>query len=595
MYMKLVTILLFTALSLVLSAIAVPLSRAKGFSHDGVIYFIRDNRTLISIIVQVLSTLLALGQTYVVTSLIGLATNARLLHRNPPRLDTLKLLQAITAKSPIFERGSKKASLISVVCLLLLQLPAALWAGSITPTINELTEKTVVEVPDFDQATSKYWASRCAPAQPCDELLGGTQDLGTFSYVNWKGLSRKVVFFSTLTNAIARTGLLANSVSQASSRNLSTPVYQKLDGTGYFYHGRSYGVGSAIGLLQPTYSGDQNAIIRRYSFVEDGYYANVSCHYNRSSQLSFAKSDRVSTPDGIYGPQGYWVHGSLPNGEWAGFPTWGVLYEGFTASIAAVNNQSRYMYGFLAGDAYSMLNQTQCEVWFTPSRFNVSVDMDAKNISVTLSQHKALDIDPSRALANISFHGVGYLSQTLTTLYTSVLGDSFRRNVENVQSRAQRKEVTDQDVVEAVEDGLRLLLDHFLEGSGAAQVMLLRKTKPMSGTITVQVFRIGAFWSALSLLFISTLIAAAAMMLYYKYGLWSKIRSDAECDFMDFKSAILGSLKGSRSEIELVKAWNGQSEDRQVGELRVQANREHLTLTVGLQTGNYIHLSDLSS
>ncbi|KAI7770224.1 hypothetical protein LZL87_002595 [Fusarium oxysporum] len=562
MYMKLVTILFFTALSLVLSAIAVPLSRAKGFSCDGV-----------------LSTLLALGQTYVVTSLIGLATNARLLHRNPPRLDTLKLLQAITAKSPIFERGSKKASLISVICLLLLQLPAALWAGSITPTINELTEKTVIEVPDFDQATSKYWASRCAPAQPCDELLGGTQDLGTFSYVNWK----------------ARTGLLANSVSQASSRNFSTPAYQKLDGTGYFYHGRSYGVGSAIGLLQPTYSGDPNAIIRRYSFVEDGYYANVSCHYNRSSQLSFAKSDRVSTPDGIYGPQGYWVHGSLPNGQWAGFPTWGVLYEGFTTSIAAVNNQSRYMYGFLAGDAYSMLNQTQCEVWFTPSRFNVSVDMDAKNISVTLSQQKALDIDPSRALANISFHGVGYLSQTLTTLYTSVLGDSFRRNVENVQSRVQRKEVTDQDVIEAVEDGLRLLLDHFLEGSGAAQVMLLRKTKPMSGTITVQVFRIGAFWSALSLLFISTLIAATAVMVYYKYGLWSKIRSDAECDFMDFKSAILGSLKGLRSEIELVKAWNGQSEDRQVGELRVQANRENFTLTVGLQTDDYIHLSDLRS
>ncbi|KAF4426160.1 hypothetical protein F53441_14137 [Fusarium austroafricanum] len=477
MYLKLVAVLFFATLSLVLSAIAVPLSRAKGFSNDGVIHFIRDNRTLVSIAVQILSTFLALGQTYVVTSLVGLATNVRLLYKSPPRLDTLKLLQAITSKSPIFEWGRKRASLTSVVCLLLLQLPAALWAGSITPTINELTEKTVVEVPYFDQATSKYWASRCAPAQPCDELLGGTQDLGTFSYVNWK----------------ARTGLLANSVSQASSRNWSTATYQKLDGTGYFYHGRSYGVGSAVGLLQPTYSGDPNALIRRYSFIEDGYYANVSCQYNRSSQLSFAKSDRVSTPGGIYSPQGYWVHGSLPNGQWAGFPTWGVLYEGFTASIAAVNNQSRYMYGFLAGDAYSMLNQTQCEVWFKPSRFNVSVDMDAKNISVALSHDKAFDIDPSRALANISFHGVGYLSQTLTTLYTSVLGDSFRRNVENVQNRAQRKEVTDQDVVEAVEDGFRLLVDHFLEGSGAAQVMLLRKTKPMSGEITIQVFHIGTF------------------------------------------------------------------------------------------------------
>ncbi|KAF5662036.1 hypothetical protein FCIRC_11641 [Fusarium circinatum] len=574
MYMKLVAIIFLAALSLVLSGIAVPLSKAKGFSSDVVIHTIRDNRTIISIIVQVLSTLLALGQTYVVTSLINLATNARLLHRNPPTLDRLKLLQAITTKSPILDWGSKRASLISVVCLLLLQLPAALWAGSITPTINELTQETLVQVPDFDQATSKFWASRCAPAQSCDQLLGETQDLGTFSFVNWK----------------ARTGLLANSVSQASSRNFSTPAYQKLDGTGYFYHGRSYGVGSAVGLLEPTYSDDSNAIIRGYSFVEDGYCANISCHYNRSSQLSFIKSDMVSTPGGIYAPQGYWVNGSLPNGQWAGFPTWGVVNEGFTSSIAAVNNQSRYMYGFLAGGAYSVLNQTQCEVWFTPSRFNVSVDMDAKNISVALSKLDSFDIDPSRALANISFHGVGYLSQTLTTLYTSVLGDSFRRNVENVQSRAQRKEVTDQDVFEAVEDGIRLLLDHFLEGSGAAQVMLLRKTKPMSGTITVQVFRVGAFWPALSLLIISTLIAAAVVLLYCKYGLWGKIMSDAECDFIDFKSAILGSVKGLRSEIDVIKAWNGQSEDRKVGQLRVRADRENSTLTVGPQTDNYIPL-----
>ncbi|KAL6923080.1 hypothetical protein FSHL1_000330 [Fusarium sambucinum] len=576
MYKKLIAILALTTLSFILSALAVPLSNAKGFSRAGAIHLIRDNRTLISIIVQILSTLLALSQTYVVTSLVGLATNARL-YRSPPKLDTLKLLQAMTAKSLSFG-GGKAAFWISVGWLLLLQLPAALWAGSITPTINELTQEMAVEVPDFDQATSKYWASRCVPAQPCDELLGGTQDLGTFSFVNWK----------------ARTGLLANSVSQASSRNFSTPAYQKLDGTGYFYHGRSYGVGSAIGLLPPTYSNDPDAIIRGYSFVEDGYYANVSCHYNRSSQLSLSKSDRVSTPGGIYGPQGYWAGGSLPNGPWAGFPTWGVLYEGFTTSIASVNNQSRYMYGFVAGDAYSVLNQTQCEVWFTPSRFNVSVDVDAKNISVTLSEFDAFDINPSRALANISFHGVGYLSQTLTTLYTSVLGDSFLRNVENVQSRAQRKEVTDQDVMEAVEDGLQLLLDHFLEGSGAAQVMLLRKTKPMTGTITIQVFRVGDFWLALSLLIISTLIAVNVAILYSRYGLWSKILSDEECDFLDFKSAILGSLKGSRSKIKLVQDWGGQSEDRKVGKLRVRANREKSTLTVGEQDSD-VSSSDSSS
>ncbi|KAH7471173.1 hypothetical protein FOMA001_g13645 [Fusarium oxysporum f. sp. matthiolae] len=563
---KLVATLIFALASLVLSALVVQLSRAKGFSNDKLVHFIRDHRTYISIVVQILSTLLALCQTYVVTSLVNVAANAKLVLPDPPlKLDTLKLLQAIAAKSPILEWENKRALMMSLAFVLLLQIPAALWAGSITPTISDLTNDMPIKVPDFDQATSKFWASQCAPAHSCDDgLLGDTQDLGTFSFVNWK----------------TRAGLLLNSVSQASSRNSSIATYQKLDGTGFVYRGRPYGVGSAVGLLQPIYSDNPKAIIRQYSFLEDGYFANVSCQYNRSSQLSFAKSGMVTMPGGINTLQGYWVHGSLPNGRWDGFPTWAVLDEGFTSSIAAVNSQSRYIYGFLAGEAYSLLNQTQCEVWFTVSRFNVSVDMDTKIISVRRSEEKPFDLDPTRALANISFHGVGYLSQTLTTLYTSVLGDSFRRNIDNVQTRRNRKEPTDEDVIEAVQDGMKLLLDHFFESSGAAQIMLLQKTKLMNGTMTIQVVRIGNFWSALGLLIIAVGISAATVILYFKYGLWGKIKLDAESDFLEFKSVILGAFKGLRSDIEPVKAWGGQSEDKEAGKLQVWAIREDSTLTL---------------
>lgn len=372
-------------------------------------------------------------------------------------------------------------------------------------------------------------------------------------------------------------------------------TYQKLDGTGFVYHGRSFGVGSAVGLLQPKYSDDPNAIVRQYSFLEDGYYTNVSCQYNRSSQLSFAKSDMVTTPGGIYAPQGYWVHGSLPNGRWDGSPTWGVLNEDFTSSIAAVNNQSRYMYGFLAGKAYSPLNQTQCEVWFTPSRFNISADMDTKIISVRLTEEKPSDLDPTRALTNISFHGVGYLSQTLTTLYTSVLGDSFLRNIDNVQTRRGRKETTDEDVMDAVEDGLQLLLDHLLESSGAAQIMLLQKTKLMNCTMTIQVVRIGNFWSALGLSIIAFGIGAATIVVYFKYGLWGQTSGNEEGDFLDFKSVILGALKGSGSDIEPVRTWKGQSEHKETGELQIWASRGRSTLTLVCQpTDHHYELSDTS-
>ncbi|KAI8653979.1 hypothetical protein NCS56_01353600 [Fusarium sp. Ph1] len=456
-YWKPIWVILCIMSSLTISALITWLSREKRFSDIHHVNLIKQYRAYISIIVQVLSTVLSIGQTYVLGSLVAFSTNAQLASSHKlPTLDKLKLRQAMVSKSPIWEWQTKKMSLISILWLLGMQIPAALWAGSITPILTKARHEALIPIPDYSESTAKYWSTICPPATSCDQLLGSISDRGTFSYVAWK----------------TRTGLLLNAVSQASSRDSSTPQHQKLDATGFTYHGRSYGVGAAVGLVQPQLINDISGTIQNYSFYEHGYKCEVSCQYNKSSQLSWIKSDLVTTPGGIYAPQGFWVNGDLPNGVWNGFPTWAVLTEDFATALAAVNSQSRYMYGFLAGKAYMALNQTQCEAKFSPTRFKVDVDVSAKNISV-VPAGKGLDIDPSRALVNISFQGVGYLSQTLTTLYTSVLGDSFLRNIDNVRARNNRTETVDQDVLNAVEEGLEVLIDNFLGSSGAAQVALL--------------------------------------------------------------------------------------------------------------------------
>lgn len=84
---------------------------------------------------------------------------------------------------------------------------------------------------------------------------------------------------------------------------------------------------------------------------------------------------------------------------------------------------------FVTGKSYSAF---QREVTFTPVKFNVTGDMIANNISVTRVRGDAQrqhDIDFTRGLVNVSFHGVSFPSRTLTTLYTSALGDSFLRNM----------------------------------------------------------------------------------------------------------------------------------------------------------------------
>ncbi|KAL6364578.1 hypothetical protein LRP88_01981 [Fusarium phalaenopsidis] len=460
----------------------------------------------------------------------------------------------MVSKSPIWEWQTKKMSLISILWLLGMQIPAALWAGSITPILTKARHEALIPIPDYSESTAKYWSTICPPATSCDQLLGSISDRGTFSYVAWK----------------TRTGLLLNAVSQASSRDSSTPQHQKLDATGFTYHGRSYGVGAAVGLVQPQLINDISGTIQNYSFYEHGYKCEVSCQYNKSSQLSWIKSDLVTTPGGIYAPQGFWVNGDLPNGVWNGFPTWAVLTEDFATALAAVNSQSRYMYGFLAGKAYMALNQTQCEAKFSPTRFKVDVDVSAKNISV-VPAGKGLDIDPSRALVNISFQGVGYLSQTLTTLYTSVLGDSFLRNIDNVRARNNRTETVDQDVLNAVEEGLEVLIDNFLGSSGAAQVALLQETKSTQGFVVLEAYRIGNFPIATTTLSLVAIIGLAALGKFKTLGLWRKISSQPDTDFLDFKTAIVSVAKGAGSTLDPVKDWNGNSDDTTVGRLEVKA------------------------
>ncbi|CAH0057860.1 unnamed protein product [Clonostachys solani] len=78
--------------------------------------------------------------------------------------------------------------------------------------------------------------------------------------------------------------------------------------------------------------------------------------------------------------------------------------------------------------------------------------MYVKNISVKVREERPVDINPSQTLTNISFNGVGGLSQTLTSLYTSLLGDSFMRNIHSLRNQNKQEKITDEDVIQALEE-----------------------------------------------------------------------------------------------------------------------------------------------
>lgn len=61
-----------------------------------------------------------------------------------------------------------------------------------------------------------------------------------------------------------KTGLLVNSIREASSTNTSLPRLNKLDNSGYKFSGRSYGVASTVGLVpEPRFRFSTKVRIRR--------------------------------------------------------------------------------------------------------------------------------------------------------------------------------------------------------------------------------------------------------------------------------------------------------------------------------------------
>ena len=222
----------------------------------------------------------------------------------------------------------------------------------------------------------------------------------------------------------------------------------------------------------------------------------------------------------------------------------------------------------------------QCEATFTPTRFNVTVDVAKKTITVSHTEEVPHDIDPTGSLINIAFLGVSYLSQTLTTLYTSILGDSFLRNIDNVSARNGRLGSNPVDALRGVEEGLELLLDYFLESHGAAQVMLQNETTRADGTVTVVAVKVGNLVVVSVLAGVTGLVVLAAFEECVRLKLWKQIvrPPPVDLDFLEYKSAIVGAAKGSGSGLQEVQDWDDKSDDQVVGGLYVRGENCALVL-----------------
>jgi hypothetical protein len=377
-----------------------------------------------------------------------------------------------------------------------------------------------------------------------------------------------------------RTGLLLNSINHSSRHKSSLPQIRKTDNTGYVYHGRSYGVAAGIGLKKPRQTsparGAKNTKITDFSYYESGYRSNVDCIFNASSALKLESSKTWHDPGSQLDAAAYSATGSLPNGHWPGFPALG--FEGGNSTIfaiAASYGKGRYVYGIVSGHIWANFTGIQCEVRFTPDIFQVTVNVASKNISVTPlgDQSGFVDFNNSESLKNVAFSAPSFLSQVLTTGYTSVMETAFWDNIDNVRARQNHTDASKSDILTGVSEAFESLLDHSFGCIGAAQLMLVNDAQTVKANATIKTMQLGepkyytysVFGISMAILLLLG-VEAARSRFWRGLGLFN-------C--LDLKSAIVG-IVATGDALKILSRWDGDAADHEVGliDVTIRANKQ---------------------
>lgn len=82
-----------------------------------------------------------------------------------------------------------------------------------------------------------------------------------------------------------------------------------------------------------------------------------------------------------------------------------------------------------------------------------------------------------------AFMQLSYLSVIVSSLYTSVLGNAFVRNYENVAERNGNTNATSDDILSGIQRSIEVAIGASLISFGASQMMLIDETfskKPKS-------------------------------------------------------------------------------------------------------------------
>lgn len=473
----------------------------------------------VQIAVQIVSGILGYFQLSVVSCLINYGTRLRF-NRTPQTLDTILAWSNLTARNISWNLRARCLAPIAVF-VMFSQIPSALWAGAVTPVSAATKRPADISVPQFmDMSNIREWPSEIGRSGP---VVRNT--LGTFTY----------------SPGIKLLGSLLASAASATPVDGRSRQHAKLDNTRFTYNGRLYGAGASVGLTDAFVSND--ALATGYSFQESALRADVDCIYNHSSAFVIEAESDVN----IYPVSGY-----LPNSgdldeysECYAHPGGGVI-----VAIGATRNldSPQRILAIAAGQSYIALNPTQCTVNFVPKLFDVFVDLVDRSINVT-EVSDGTDFVGSQNLTWVTLRQFELIANDQTSLYVSLLGDSFNTSIADYNSSiaVSNASLTPTEAsasLAGLANSVTAMLDDILVVYASAQLMFVNDTMLTPATTHVHAFVFGSNVYIYIIFTINTLIVLLLIEETLRTRGWKDL---SYFDYMDPRILIISSSMGGKA------------------------------------------------
>ena len=526
------------------------------------------SRASLQVVTFLVATVLGAMWAYAVCTTINFESRLYL-RRRVRTLPWLKTVVALSQKRIDWALPTR-SMLVTVLFLSLSTVPTALWTGALTA----------------QAATANFTASLAVP------LTGD----GAYSFRDNPNFTCRLYPQANGTFSLCPhqhyLGQLLQSVRSATTFN-STKLRQhpKFDYTKYQYAGRSYGVGSSVGLTDTDWTLARHS--QSYTYQEQGFQSKANCIYNTSAVWRITAAV-ITTESGL--PDIFRVSGFYPNSNWTAI--YGANFASANASgadfsnfpdhawyatiafetsdkivgLGSHKNAGQSFVNIVAGASYSALDRIQCELIFTPTTFNVNVSIVDGNITVTpVSGPPPSDPDPQERL-RASFTdagGVQGLSQIGTSLWTSMVGDSLLANVANAQVRAGlplNAPPTHATVLAAVADSLEAVLDDLSMALGAASLLFPNNTMITPALVTRAAVRLGSAEYGAALLAVNALALLAVLATAVRTRLWRGLPAFDHADWPSLAAA--AARGGARAGAGAVKGWRGAGSDAVLGTVR---------------------------